>query len=215
MKFVLHLKHWQLFLVTFGIPMALYICLFIAMFFTMMTNGLGGDPDFPVALIVFGIFIGLAWFTGVLTLMIWFFQVATGLYAKRPAGSSLKIKRFYFAYFFPMIYLAIFIICMLGFTAYASTHANEMKDPASFMWIFLVVFPLHLFAMACGMYVLYFVAKALKSYEQQRNPELGDFVGDFVLTWFFMIGVWFIQPRINKIFSEQPDPDSIISTSPS
>jgi hypothetical protein len=29
-----------------------------------------------------------------------------------------------------------------------------------------------------------------------------DYIGEFFLFWFFPIGIWFIQPRINNIVSK-------------
>lgn len=53
------------------------------------------------------------------------------------------------------------------------------------------------------LYCLAFPAKALKSIELGREASLGDYIGDFFLIWFLPIGIWFIQPRINKIANKQ------------
>jgi hypothetical protein len=49
-------------------------------------------------------------------------------------------------------------------------------------------------------YILYFVAKTMKSVEMQKTVTFNDYAGEFFLIWFFPIGIWFLQPRINKIF---------------
>jgi len=54
--------------------------------------------------------------------------------------------------------------------------------------------------MFCIFYCLYFVAKALKSVELQREVTFNDYAGEFFLFWFSPIGVWVLQPRINKLF---------------
>jgi hypothetical protein len=56
--------------------------------------------------------------------------------------------------------------------------------------------------MFCIFYALYFNAKALKAVEWQKKVTLSDYVGDFFLIWFFPIGLWFIQPRINNIVNK-------------
>ena len=43
-------------------------------------------------------------------------------------------------------------------------------------------------------------AKALKTVEWQKPVTFSDFAGEFFLIWFFPIGIWIIQPRINKLF---------------
>lgn len=58
-------------------------------------------------------------------------------------------------------------------------------------------------------YVFYFMAKALKSVETQSEVSFTDCIGDFMLLIFLPIGIWFIQPRINKIFAAEPEPETI------
>jgi hypothetical protein len=65
-----------------------------------------------------------------------------------------------------------------------------------------IIFPLHFFAMFCIFYCLYFVAKTFKTVELQREVTFSDFAGEFFLFWFFPIGVWIVQPKINKMIEE-------------
>lgn len=83
---------------------------------------------------------------------------------------------------------------------------NGSEPPAFFPYSFLIIIPLHLFAMFCMFYCLYFVSKALKSAELQREALLGDYIIDFILFWFYFVGIWFLQPRINKLFAEDESP---------
>ena len=46
---------------------------------------------------------------------------------------------------------------------------------------------------------MYFVAKTLKTVELQKEVLFSDFAGEFFIVWFFPIGIWIIQPKINKI----------------
>jgi len=61
--------------------------------------------------------------------------------------------------------------------------------------------------MFCLFYCLYFVAKTLKTVELQREVSFNDFIAEFFLTWFFPIGVWILQPRINKMIKEYDNKD--------
>jgi hypothetical protein len=65
--------------------------------------------------------------------------------------------------------------------------------------LMIIVFPLHLFSMFCIFYCLYFVAKTFKTVELQREVQFSDFAGEFFLIWFFPVGIWVIQPKINKM----------------
>ena len=51
-------------------------------------------------------------------------------------------------------------------------------------------------------YYLYFVAKTIKIAELQKKLEFVNFASEFFLIWFYPIGIWFIQPKINKIIEE-------------
>ena len=46
-----------------------------------------------------------------------------------------------------------------------------------------------------------FIAKTLKTIELNRIPGIGEFIGDLFLFFLWPIGIWFLQPRINKIAS--------------
>jgi hypothetical protein len=55
--------------------------------------------------------------------------------------------------------------------------------------------------MFCIFYCFYFTAKVLKTVELQKPVTFNDYAGEFFLIWFFPIGIWFIQPRINRLFN--------------
>lgn len=49
-------------------------------------------------------------------------------------------------------------------------------------------------------------ARAIRSVEVGRRVSAGEVVGEFFLNWFFFIGVWILQPKINKFESTEKDP---------
>lgn len=61
-----------------------------------------------------------------------------------------------------------------------------------------VVF-MHLLAMAAIFYALGFTAKQLVKVERGENVTFFSYSGPFFLFWFFPIGIWFIQPRVNYL----------------
>lgn len=212
MKFVLHLKHWQLFILTFVLPVVLYMVFIM----TVMANvfmgggriheGFEGLPTISYALIAVT---ALTWLASIVIKISWLFNVATGLHKKLPPNHTMKIKRFYFAFFYPAVYITCF--CLFMFTVVMSSITTMQASgphqgiPPFVAYIFLII-PLHILAIACIFYVLYFIAKSLKSVEMSKEPEISEYVAEFVLLWFSFIGIWFIQPRINKIFSEEGTP---------
>jgi hypothetical protein len=55
---------------------------------------------------------------------------------------------------------------------------------------------------------LYFVAEGLVIAETGKRVSFFDCVGPFFLIWFFVIGVWFIQPRINRLYATKRNAES-------
>ena len=62
-----------------------------------------------------------------------------------------------------------------------------------------IILPLHLLSMFGMFYSLYFVAKTFKTVELQKEVNFGEFAGEFFMLWFYFIGIWIIQPKINKM----------------
>lgn len=177
----LRLKHWQLFGLLTGLPM-------VFQFITIGSVVSSKDPTtmfyfLPIMMILFiGLFFG------------WFYALGTNLHKKLPETVTMNITKFKIFLFIPIIYMLVLSVFMFGMFSNIST--GRQPNPA----IFALIIPLHLFSMFCIFYCLYFNAKALKTVEWQKPVTFGDFAGEFFLIWFFPIGIWIIQPRINKLF---------------
>jgi hypothetical protein len=181
MKKLLTLKHWQLFGLLVIIPMIIQF--FIMGYLLTNNNPSIMQITFPFVIIVYiGLFFG------------WFYVLGTNLYRKLPPTATMNLTKFKIFLFIPVIYIIFISIFMAGMFSNISTGVPPTPG------IFAVIFPLHLFAMFCIFYCLYFNAKALKTVEWQRPVTFSDFAGEFFLIWFFPIGIWIIQPRINKLF---------------
>ncbi|MDY6978278.1 MAG: hypothetical protein SV201_00240 [Pseudomonadota bacterium] len=63
---------------------------------------------------------------------------------------------------------------------------------------------MHLLAMAAIFYALGFTAKQLTKLEQKKDVSFYNYSGPFFLFWFFPVGVWFIQPKVNQLLGEKP-----------
>lgn len=63
-----------------------------------------------------------------------------------------------------------------------------------------------------GIYIFYallqismFPVQVLNTIESGKKAKLGDCIGDFFLVVFLPIGIWFLQPRINKVYEMRND----------
>lgn len=183
-------KHWQLFLLTIGIPMVLQFIL-IGGLISEISKGTEGDPEMVFNYFKIFPFI-MVLFTGIL--FGWFWSIGVGLDRIIPEELKLNVGWFKILLLIPIIY----ILCV---SIFIGTMFNGFISPESTpnLGIFGLIIPLHLFSMFCIFYCMYFVAKTIKTAELQKEVEFGDFIGEFFMIWFFPIGIWFLQPRINKM----------------
>ena len=190
-------KHWQLFLLMVAIPVVLQFILMGKMFSDF---GFQSNPD-PVIMFGYMKFIPVLGILCITVLFGWFWSIAVGLQNKVPVNVTMKVKKFKVFFIFPLVYMVLF---MTFFSAIMSSLAANNPEPGSALVgsIFAVVIPLHLFAMFCFLYTFYFVAKTFKTVELQREVTFSDFAGEFFLLWFYPVGVWILQPKINKMFEE-------------
>lgn len=198
MKFFLKSKHWQLFIVVVGIPLVLEIGAAAIMLFKMISGVLAGNQPDPM--VMFG-FMSTVWpvIMGVCLLIyfLWFYTLGISLHKKLPSSVKMNLNLFLIFITYPLVYMVAFCF-IIPRTMQISNGLPPFSIPMSILYII----PFHLFAMFCMFYCLYFVAKALKSAELQREALLGDYIIDFILFWFYFVGIWFFQPRINKLFAE-------------
>jgi hypothetical protein len=131
----------------------------------------------------------------------WFWSIAIGLQKKVPENVKMKVKKFKILFFIPLIY----ILCILAFigTSMNGLINNEIEPTGVQIGsVFALIIPLQLFSMFCIFYSLYFVAKTFKTVELQREVKFADFAGEFFMIWFYPIGIWIVQPKINKMIEE-------------
>jgi hypothetical protein len=189
-------RHWQLFVLTFGIPIVFQFVMIGSM---MAKVGEGSAPDmpftvyyrlFPVMMILFmSVFFG------------WFWSVAIGLQTKIPPHVHMSVKRFKILFFIPVAYMFLLFIFLGGAMSGMIKNAEE-PSPEFMASVAGIVIPLHLFSMFCIFHSLYFAAKTFKTAELQREVSFSDFAGEFFMLWFYPIGIWIVQPKINKMVEE-------------
>lgn len=192
-------KHWQLFILIFVIPMLVQFALF-GMIASSFGDGDGNDynKSYELIALVFKVIPIMTIFFSVIYFG-WFWSVAVGLDKEIPEELKLNLGRFKASSIFAFSYLVL-IMAVMSFI-FPALLTMLGVPPA----IFGVVFILHLLAMFCMFYNLYFVAKTIKTAETQKAVSFGDFVGEFFMLWFFPVGVWILQPLINKLVSKEDD----------
>lgn len=199
-------KHWHIFLLTFVIPFLLQLGVMLTWAVNFAQQVITQpEPDltemfnifkfFPVLMIVYS----AAHF-------FWLWSLAIGLQPKVPAHVLMKTNKFKGFFFFQISYLFLFSLGMSLFISTMPTMIEHAEVPNFNLIgvVIAVVFPLHFLAMLSVLYCMYFAAKTIKTVELQREVSFGEFIGEFILIWFHAIGVWFIQPQVNKLMESKP-----------
>lgn len=186
-RFFLRAKHWQIFLLLFGIG---YVGATIALLVDMVTARTQEELVRVSLPFVFMMMLFMFCFVG------WFWSMGSFLSSISRPTLRLRVRFFRFALFYPTVYILIFFATF------------NVTRPA----LLALIFPLHFFAMFCLFYDLYFVSKSLALVETGKQVSFYDYAGAFFLLWFFPLGVWFIQPRINRLYAERSSTGAVTGT---
>ncbi len=180
----LKMKHWQFFALAFVLPFFLEFFFMWAML-TNMGSGIVAPALFLVILILGG---------G--TMIGWLFSVGWRFSSLLPGEGRMSLGFFKFSVVFPVVYaFAFFALIAREFTPLPFQGAPAAST-------FELIMPVHLLAMFCMFYVLYFASRTLKMAEVRKRVGFGEYAAEFFLMWFAPVGIWFLQPRITKLFND-------------
>lgn len=202
----LNAKHWQIFVLLFGIPLAIHI-LFVSLLFRDLS---GSTPSLAMSLSYISLIYPIIAIVFIGGYFGWVWSVSMGLLNKVPSTIDMKMKNFKIFFTIPLLYVT-FVISLILFTVNYNYDilAPEFLDSAKY--IVLIIVPIHLFSIFCSLYNIYHVAKTIKTAELQRKLKFSDFVEEFLLILIFPIGIWFIQPRVNALYNSGTLVDDNIS----
>lgn len=181
MEILLRLKHWQIFMLTFGIVIVAAVIQGIAVVISPY------DTVMERVTVLLGVFITVAW-------CLWAYIAGIKLSEKRPHDN------------FNSWLFKWSLIVMGGWSVVETLLFPILNITLGELRLLYT-----LITLAAGVYADYALAKALTSVEGNRETTFSDFAGDFFLFLFYPIGVWWLQPRINRIFvnaEDMVDPDA-------
>jgi hypothetical protein len=178
MRFLLKLKHWQLFVLTWGIPLAINIYTFSKPALMVKL--------FPVMMLVF-----------IIGIFGWIWAISTQLYKKLPMEVNMNIKGFKIIFSVPIFYTLALTVWM----AY-QFYFRFPEGSSNVGSIIVIIAFLHFVSMVCILLGLRFAAQTLRSVELGRLAKFSDYAVEFFLIWFSPIGFWILQPRLNKLIEK-------------
>lgn len=200
-KRLLTAKHWQIFLLLFGAPI---VAQMIAI--PLMTRRMtlpepiftGGTQE--------GLLILAILLTGYLMVYFgWMFAIATELQKLIVPEIHMKVSKFKVFWTVPLVYFFVLLFLMGS----AATSKEFVGPDEIFGGLFFWFIFFHLFAMLGVFYSLYFCAKSLATAEAQKPLRFIEVVPDLVLFWMLPVGIWVLQPRLNKLMAARPEEELI------
>lgn len=131
----------------------------------------------------------------------WQWALVTGLQIKLPETLRINTLGFKLILLFPLLYFA-------GLTLYVFRMMTDIFTNGTVpdLGILIPVIFLEIPAIFCLFAASFISAKNLKKTELQRPVGFSDFITEFLLILFFPIGVWILQPRVNKLFEDPGNP---------
>ncbi len=178
MRFLLRLKHWQIFLFTWGIPMAVNII--------KLSRPVLAVKLYPVMMAAF-----------IVGIFGWIWAIATELHKKLPVDARLDIRTFKWVFAVPVAYV-IALTAWMSYQFYF--HFYEVSPYIASVIVYVAI--LHVVSMVCILFGLRFAAQTLRSVELGRLARFSDYAVEFFLVCFSPIGFWILQPRLNKLVNE-------------
>ncbi|MFD3000096.1 hypothetical protein ACFS7Z_06970 [Pontibacter toksunensis] len=178
MPLLLRLKHWQAFLLLFVLPFLLQFGL------PELFSAVGVDLHWATALLLDAL--------PSATYMLWMWRVALHLYRRLPVQVKISPVYLHLGALYFVLYTLLFV--------YTLSLVKESVLEGNFPYgMLLLLAPMHLLATFCFLYIVYFAARSLVSVEQQQVVSAGAFTGAYLQFLFLPIGIWFLQPRLNKL----------------
>lgn len=120
---------------------------------------------------------------GLLVYILWYFAVGLELTEYLPPRIELPRTLF-------IINAIVLIISMLIVLAVYNGKFSS-NGLIGFLWVAYVMFAMFQF--------MFYPSKALRTIEQGTEARFGQYFGYFILTILWPIGIWWIQPKLNKI----------------
>lgn len=143
-----------------------------------------------------------------LVVVIWMIKVNEEMFLRIKGKPSIKFNLFAIGLIFAYCYFAAVILLTDGYNI--NTEKNNYAEHGWQLYIYL---PGHLISLAGYLYGLHFTAYSIHVLEDQVFGKRTDYGTLLAALFFFPIGLWWTQPKINRILriplEEEPAPLSL------
>lgn len=176
MNFILRLSSWQAFLLLMS-PFFISVLLGFFVSFEQLLS-------YEIILVMLSYIILLAW------------VCAMALFLnKKESVASSSLRYFKFNAIFLMVY--VMVICVFILT---DNNLSGLDTTQQYPYILI---PLHLYSIFAFIYIYVTAAKLFVNADRESHKGFTSYLGMFVLLCFFPLGVWWIQPKLNRMIQNR------------
>lgn len=91
------------------------------------------------------------------------------------------------------LWFVLFLVSFIPFGYFSHTTKPENG---------FLMFGTLIFEAVSAIKLINFSARAISQYEKKKNLKFNDYVSEFIMILFSPIGIWIIQPKMNRIAKE-------------
>jgi hypothetical protein len=202
MNIFLRLKHWQAFGILLAVPMIFKLVTMVSLVTnTSVLYLIFAAPFHAEARAALFSAVSTEWVAGYLAAMAvamviiaaWLYSLGVGLCKKIPPQASLRTTVF-------RVWLFLSLACHLVVLAFGYFLFVQLSAGGEVRWKQLLPAVLLCVISSVGLcYAFCFTAKALKTAERGQTVTFGEYVPELLGILIYPVGIWFIQPRVNKL----------------
>ncbi len=175
MQIFVKAKHWQLFVVLCGLMYTPSLFIF--------------DSPIPFLYDALTVIFMLVFFC-------WLYAIAIECNKR----TSVELQKSPTYMLISLIYVATYAIV---FSILLSLAQDSTQPLNIALLIPLIIIPFHFLAAVCIFYSFGFTAKRLVTLQRGKSVDFYDYIGTFFMFWFFPLGIWFIQPKVNSLLGNE------------
>ena len=189
MNFLLKTKHWQLFILTYGLPF-------------LFRYAIAFTPDIDAGVEYFTTLLPL-FFTGLAMLiyLMWLWTAAINLQSLIPM-KLLPNPNVFKGSFIALLGIVTCYVVIFMYVFGPNALAVEFVSFAIFSTFGLILLPLAV-VLIPWFICTRFLARSLALVKLKRKVASSDYLADLFLILLFPIGIWIIQPRLNALFDRK------------
>ena len=185
--------HWQLFLCSFGLPFLAQLLGTGMSLYYLSAEPDAAQPDWPRyvssvgSLAIAGVLYG------------WMWSVGAGLQANMPREFRRSVVGF------SVVLTLLATVCVASLFLPGSLLLFDSTSN-TFTVLFWTLLPLLAVWMGAHLYGASYVADIIITAEEEREPTAHELIRLSLLVWLFPVGVWTVQPRVNRLNARAAEP---------